>query len=139
MLSKAQFQTACRFLGPACLIFMATHAMGMPEICDNAIDDDGDGLIDLNDPDCSCADDITQLFIANPSFEELDCCPSNGAAVHCASGWVQASDRSTDFLHTCGWNGWAEFPPPLPYPDGVGAIGFRDGRVTQAGPEWKPA
>ena len=24
------------------------------EICDNAIDDDDDGLIDLNDPDCDC-------------------------------------------------------------------------------------
>ncbi|MBK8043704.1 MAG: hypothetical protein IPK21_14210 [Haliscomenobacter sp.] len=25
-----------------------------PEICENARDDDGDGLTDLNDPDCAC-------------------------------------------------------------------------------------
>ena len=25
-----------------------------PEICNNGIDDDGDGLIDLYDPDCFC-------------------------------------------------------------------------------------
>ena len=26
----------------------------LEEVCDNARDDDGDGLIDLNDPDCNC-------------------------------------------------------------------------------------
>jgi gliding motility-associated-like protein len=36
--------------------------------------------------------------------------------------------------------GWNEFPPPLPFPDGEGIMGFRDGRVRQGGsPEtnWK--
>ncbi len=33
------------------------------EICDNGIDDDGDGLVDANDPDCS---DLCALECANP-------------------------------------------------------------------------
>lgn len=45
------------------------------EICDNAIDDDGDSFIDLNDDECACEGfmgEITSL-IPNPSFEEMDC------------------------------------------------------------------
>ena len=43
----------------ALLSFMPYHptdgkAAILDEICDNALDDDGDGLIDLNDPDCDC-------------------------------------------------------------------------------------
>ena len=30
-----------------------TWTGGTPEVCDNGVDDDGDGLIDLEDPDCS--------------------------------------------------------------------------------------
>ena len=36
--------------------------------------------------------------------------------------------------------GWEDFPPPQPFPDGDGIMGFRDGRVIQDGiPEanWK--
>ena len=39
------------------------------EICDNAIDDDEDGLIDLNDPDCECLVIEPVSIIPNPSFE----------------------------------------------------------------------
>ena len=40
----------------------------------------------------------------------------------------------------CDWMGWDEFPPPLPFPDGEGIMGFRDGRVPIANsrqPDWK--
>ena len=47
------------------------------EICDNAIDDDGNGLIDLNDPVCKCEELGPISYIPNPSFEEMDCCPSS--------------------------------------------------------------
>ena len=40
-----------------------------PEICDNALDDDNDGLIDLNDDDCQCEPLEQPSFILNPSFE----------------------------------------------------------------------
>lgn len=103
----------------------------MEEICDNATDDDNDGLIDLNDPDCVCEVIEPTSLIPNPSFEEMDCCPQDRSQLYCASGWIQASEPTTDFLHTCGWMGWDDFPPPLPFPDGEGCMGFRDGRVRQ--------
>lgn len=100
-----------------------------PEICDNAIDDDGDGLIDLNDPDCECTLVKPVSLIPNPSFEEMNCCPSAPSQLNCAKVWIQASEPTTDFIHMCNFMGWDDFPPPLPFPDGEGIMGFRDGRV----------
>lgn len=110
-----------------------------PEICENALDDDGDGMIDLNDPDCVCAIIEPISRIPNPSFEESNCCPSGITQLHCADTWIQASAPTTDYLNTCGWMGWDNLPPPLPFPDGNGAVGFRDGRniMGQAEPWWK--
>lgn len=109
------------------------------EICDNAVDDDDDGLIDLNDPDCDCPVIEPVSLIPNPSFEDMSCCPSERSQLHCADTWIQASEPTTDYIHTCGWMGWPEYPPPLPFPDGEGIVGFRDGRVLFASPErnWK--
>ena len=108
-----------------------------PEICDNAIDDDNDGLIDLNDEDCACDEiESVESLIPNPSFEDIDCCPDLPAQLSCAEGWIQASAATTDFIHLCGWLGWdgsdafgEEYPPPMPFPDGSGIVGFRDGVV----------
>ena len=113
--------------------------ISLEEICDNAVDDDNDGLIDLNDPDCDCPVLEPISLIPNPSFEEMNCCPSNRSQLNCADTWIQASDPTTDYIHTCGWLGWDDFPPPRPFPDGNGIIGFRDGRVIQGNPErnWK--
>ncbi len=110
-----------------------------PEICDNAIDDDADGLTDLQDPDCECPVIEPISRIPNPSFEEMNCCPSNRSELHCADTWIQASAPTTDYLHTCGWMGWEQFPPPLPFPDGNAVVGFRDGRFFQdvSEPTWK--
>ncbi|MBI5915818.1 MAG: gliding motility-associated C-terminal domain-containing protein [Bacteroidetes bacterium] len=100
------------------------------EICDNALDDDADGLIDLNDTvDCNCPVALPQSLIPNPSFEEMNCCPQDRSELHCCKDWIQASEATTDYLHTCGWMGWPDLPPPLPFPDGEGCVGFRNGRV----------
>ncbi|MFZ1790576.1 MAG: gliding motility-associated C-terminal domain-containing protein [Saprospiraceae bacterium] len=109
------------------------------EICNNAKDDDADGLIDLNDPDCECQVVEPISLIPNPSFEERSCCPSERAQLNCSDVWIQASDPTTDYLHECGWMGWEDLPPPLPFPDGKGVVGFRDGRVVQNGADrnWK--
>ncbi len=110
------------------------------EICNNAIDDDNDGLIDLNDDDCICKIADPTSLIPNPSFEEQDCCPFNKNQLHCATGWIQASEPTTDYINSCGWLGWDQFPPPTPFPDGNGIMGFRDGRVRNnniAEPFWK--
>lgn len=118
------------------------------EICDNGIDDDGDGLIDLNDEvDCDCPLALPLSLIPNPSFEDRTCCPQDRSQLYCAKDWIQASEPTTDYLHTCGWMGWPDLPPPLPFPDGEGCVGFRNGRVGNGGngpagpsddnPNWK--
>ncbi len=110
------------------------------EICDNGLDDDNDGLIDLNDPDCACQPVNVESLIPNPSFEERTCCPEAHSQLYCSDDWIQASEATTDYIHSCGWLGWEDFPPPLPFPDGTGAIGFRGGTVLEEGPPlpyWK--
>ena len=113
----------------------------MVEDCANAIDDDGDGLIDLQDPDCKCEVLEPVSLIPNPSFENKICCPFGRSQLSCAEEWIQASSATTDYLHTCEWMGWEEFPPPQPFPDGNAIVGFRDGRIPRNGdnPErdWK--
>lgn len=111
----------------------------MVEICDNAADDDGDGLIDLNDPDCECAIIEPVSLIPNPSFEETVCCPQFRSQLHCAEGWIQASEPTTDYIHECGFQGWPGLLPPKPFPDGEGIVGFRDGRNIAGSSEknWK--
>lgn len=109
------------------------------EICDNAIDDDGDGLIDLNDDDCTCNSLLPSSLIPNPSFEEMTCCPTANAMLNCAVDWIQASAPTTDYVHTCGgYLGNTSIPAyaPLPFPDGNGGVGFRDGQA-QAGNNYK--
>jgi gliding motility-associated-like protein len=123
-------------------LFLPFVLIGQVEICDNGIDDDGDNLIDLNDDDCICTLLEPISLIPNPSFEELNCCPSSRSQLNCAKQWIQASEATTDHIHNCGWLGWPEFPPPQPFPDGNGIMGFRDGRVRggnngRADPYWK--
>jgi gliding motility-associated-like protein len=101
------------------------------EICDNAIDDDGDGLVDLNDNDCICDGLSPSSLIPNPSFEEMSCCPTANEMLHCANNWIQASAATTDYVHTCeNYLGNTSIPAyaPLPFPDGEGGVGFRDGQ-----------
>lgn len=114
------------------------------EVCNNAIDDDGDGLIDQNDPDCSCPIFQPVSLIPNPSFEDKSCCPADRSQIECADVWIQASATTTDYIHTCRFLGADDMQMPLPVPHGEGAIGFRDGRFDQANetetnsnPNWK--
>lgn len=130
---KRTAQTATLYL-LACLLLntmpISTPTIGFDvEICDNGIDDDNDGLVDLNDEDCDCPVLEVNSLIPNPSFEELNCCPSLESQLNCAVDWIQASTPTTDLLHTCGWMGWLPYPPPLPFPNGESIIGFRNSRV----------
>ncbi|MEL7220863.1 MAG: gliding motility-associated C-terminal domain-containing protein [Bacteroidota bacterium] len=59
--------------------------------------------------------------------------------LNCADGWIQASSPTTDYVHTCmGFLGNTSIPAfaPLPFPDGEGAVGFRDGQFN-VGPNYK--
>lgn len=98
------------------------------EICDNGIDDDMDGLIDMNDVlDCSCSGfDTTVLagLIPNASFEDNVCCPSSYSELYCADSWIQASDATSDYMNTCGFIFPAAIAAGLvPFPDGNGVVG----------------
>lgn len=117
-----------------------SYPFAMVEDCTNGLDDDRDGWVDLNDPDCVCTQVKPISLIPNPSFEDKNCCPGTRSQLSCANGWIQASEATTDYLHTCSWMGPEEFIVPLPIPDGEGFVGLRDGRVTSGGtkdPGWK--
>ncbi|NQX96348.1 MAG: gliding motility-associated C-terminal domain-containing protein [Flavobacteriales bacterium] len=94
------------------------------EICDNGVDDDGDGLIDLNDvTDCNCqgigGGGGNLSYIPNSDFENMGCCPNGQSDLNCAQGWVQATNRTADYLNTCGFMP-AVVTPPAANPNGGG-------------------
>lgn len=50
-----------------CLFYSLATSLVAQEICDNEIDDDGDGLIDCYDPDCSGISPCEDFFIGQPA------------------------------------------------------------------------
>lgn len=73
---------------------------GMAEICDNGLDDDGDGLYDDYDPDCICQAATEPLsYISNGDFEEIDvCCQSmDSDDLVCLEDWFLVT-LSPDYL-----------------------------------------
>ena len=90
------------------------------EVCDNGIDDDGDGLIDLNDVvDCSCTIAPNGSIIPNPSFENYSVCPTSPAGMLLVNDWVQGSAGSTDYYNLCGMAAWGtNVVPATPLPGG---------------------
>lgn len=101
------------------------------EICDNAIDDDGDGLVDLNDTtDCTCegivynSSGIIQSLITNSSFEEYENCPSGYSQMLYVEGWDQATDATSDYYNSnseCNFSGSTS--SAIPYPHGNAIVG----------------
>ncbi|MBB4078565.1 gliding motility-associated-like protein [Lewinella aquimaris] len=111
------------------------------ENCANGVDDDGDGLIDLNDAaDCSCLlPSVTTSLLPNPSLEafasDQEGCasrqpgglPDGTNQANCLVGWQRVSLGTTD-----AWNAFtlpgsspsfpAELPQPLP--SGTSVAGF---------------
>lgn len=123
------------------VFFLSLSLSAQLEICNNSIDDDGDGLIDLQDDDCVCDQLLPSGLIPNESFEENDCIPlfetnpNNYPEIECLIDWIQAAPTS-DYFHVDGMQfpNWI-FPnpiPPSPIPDGKGYLGFRDGRTGSA-------
>lgn len=101
------------------------------EVCNNGIDDDGDGLIDLQDPDCQCSGFSTSQtvpsLIPNSSFEQHTCCPTGYSQLNCANTWIQASGPTSDYWNDCGSAFAPAYGAPSgPKPDGAGIAGFID-------------
>ena len=115
-----------------------TYISSAQENCTNGIDDDADGLIDLQDPDCSCNGiDIivpTSLF-PNPSFEVNTCSPGFSRA-HCADGWVNPSQATPDYYDRCDMPLSGILPvAACPIPDGDKFFGISD--QVANGSSWK--
>lgn len=112
-------------------VTITAHGQSGVEICNNGIDDDGDGLIDLNDPDCPCSTVVIQQgvegYIYNRSFEDTLCCPYGFVTafsppwMDCIAGWGQTTQATADYFNMCGYHP-AGFN--LPSPAGSGAVGF---------------
>jgi len=96
------------------------------EICNNGIDDDGDGLIDLNDRvDCACtlSKKLVSL-IPNPSFEEKTDCPFTTSQIDYAAPWFNNTNGTTDYMNACGHKTRAATSLGLfPFPDGDACAG----------------
>jgi len=112
------------------VFFFCPVCISAQEICNNGVDDDADGLIDLNDTtECNCngigggTSQVTSI-IPNASFEQSSCCPNSWSQMNCASGWIQASGATSDYMNTCGW--YPNIMNPLglvPFPNGNGCVG----------------
>lgn len=102
-----------------------SNVFAQAEICDNGIDDNGNGLIDLNDTAaCSCKPQAASL-IPNASFEDKNACPTFHSQLSHAQSWVQASSATSDYFNTCGYIfGSATNAGLVPPPDGNGFAGF---------------
>ena len=109
----------------ALALVASVNLLSAQEVCNNAIDDDFDGLIDLNDTtDCLCeavfGGEVTSL-IPNPSFEDFTCVPTTFSELYCADTWEQATEATSDYFMSGGL-----WPPelPQPVPDGNAVAGF---------------
>ncbi|MES2543842.1 MAG: T9SS type B sorting domain-containing protein [Bacteroidota bacterium] len=109
------------------LLFILFSSLGWAqENCNNGIDDDGDGMIDLNDSECVCnATSTVSSIIPSPSFEDHSGCPDAPSELEYATPWIQATTNATsDYMNNCGF----VFPSITDiglgnFPDGDGIVG----------------
>lgn len=104
------------------------------EICNNGIDDDNDGKIDLHDSECSCEEIVINSLIPNHSFEDYNDCPAL-----LPEYWIQAVNSRVDYINSnsnCS-SVFNEIQNAnlIPFPDGTGIIGenFMNNRKGYAG------
>src|SRR5258706_12654733 len=118
------------------LLLMISYSSFAQEICDNAKDDDGDGLVDLQDPDCQCYFHVSGNLLRNASFESFKNCPSNytyDTDFMIADYWqygTYTNVNEANYYHNlnCSYDSsqvMAYIPPALPLPDGKAFISVR--------------
>ena len=73
------------------------------EICNNGIDDDFDGLIDLLDPECDCRTNNNSSLIPNHKFEEYSICPTSTSQINRTISWTQGTFAKPTYMNKCGF------------------------------------
>lgn len=113
-----------KYLVLLCFALLSAGAFAQTEICNNGLDDDGDGLIDLNDStDCVCTESGISL-IPNASFEAYDYLPTGYSQMDAATGWIQATSATSDYFNHPSYNWTPAITLGLvPPPDGAGYVG----------------
>jgi gliding motility-associated-like protein len=117
------------------LLLMQSFVSFSQEICNNGKDDDGDGLIDLHDPDCQCHFNVNGNLLQNGSFENYKSCPTYSYKddFNVANYWEYANYTSgyvAEYYHNfhCSYDSeqvMLYMPPQLPLPDGNGFMSIR--------------
>jgi len=122
------------------LLVISASLLHAQEICDNAIDDDGDGLIDLFDEDCNCGAGLNAQelnAIANPGFDSSSCCPPQiwtNNNLNCVDDWSASNTNwgawGLQYLNSCDTCGLYNFwwntllPPECSSPSANGFLGL---------------
>ena len=122
--------------------------MKAQEICNNGKDDDGNGLVDLNDPACQCHFIVNGNLLQNGSFETYDHCPvtytyDNDYKI--ANYWQYGTYTNIGeaaYYHNlkCDYDSaqvMYNMPPALPLPDGSGFISIQNNTYIDPIPEPK--
>jgi gliding motility-associated-like protein len=127
------------------LIFFTTNSACIAqEICNNGKDDDGDGLIDLHDPDCQCRFVVNNNLLQNASFEIYDHCPVNytyTSDYKILPYWQFGSYMSeAEYYHNfnCSYDSTVvmlHLRPMLPMPDGDGFVSILNSAFVTPIPE----
>ncbi len=120
-------------------VFLLITAVGFSqEICDNGIDDDGDGLIDLQDYDCHCGAGLFESellnVIPNQNFDNTSCCPTTQPiSISCLDNWHNSNplwNIYAEFVNSCStcdngsanWDPIADIPPECYIPNSNGML-----------------
>lgn len=110
------------------LLFLSFSILSFgQENCNNGIDDDGDGQIDLNDVDCICQNTTTSSFVNNHNFEQMNFCPNNFAQFNAVANWFLPSSATSDYINSCGFVPASALDAgifPLPSSNGNGVAGI---------------
>lgn len=123
ILEKTYFRLMKSIVYILLFLFSTAFVYGQ-ENCNNGIDDDGDGKIDLNDTECVCGSSSVVSVIPNHSFEDIEyCAPPNGYGS--ATSWVYANFSRANYINlSCGLEFSEIFAAGLtPFPDGTGIYG----------------
>jgi gliding motility-associated-like protein len=128
------------------ILFLSGVSGVAQEICNNSVDDDRDGLIDLHDPDCQCRFIVTDNLLQNGSFELYDHCPviyTYDSTYNVAAYWqygTYTNINEADYYHNlnCSYDSgqvMLHMPPKLPLPDGQGFISVLNSTYLHTTPE----